>query len=214
MLTIWGRRSSFNVQKVLWLAGELGLVHRHIPAGGEFGSCDTPEFATLNPACRIPVVDLDGQIVWESHSILRFLAARIPGHTLWSDDPFTRSCAERWMDWSQGTLEPDLMTGLFWALVRTPEAQRDWTLVSDKAARSWRHLGILDRVLATQPFLGGATFGLGDIPAGATLYRYFTLDIERPLLPNVEAWYRRLQERPAYREHVMVSYEALRGQPG
>ncbi len=44
MLTIWGRRSSFNVQKVLWLAGELGLEYEHVLAGGQHGLLDTAEF--------------------------------------------------------------------------------------------------------------------------------------------------------------------------
>ena len=76
MLRIWGRRSAFNVQKVLWLVGELQLAHEHIPAGGEFGGLDTAEFLALNPHGRVPVIDDNGTIVWESHAILRYLAAR------------------------------------------------------------------------------------------------------------------------------------------
>ena len=48
MLTVWGRRSSFNLQKVMWLVGELGLEHRHIAAGGQFGGLDAPEFRAMN----------------------------------------------------------------------------------------------------------------------------------------------------------------------
>jgi hypothetical protein len=44
MLRVWGRRSSFNVQKVMWLVGELGLAHERIDAGSSFGGLDTPEF--------------------------------------------------------------------------------------------------------------------------------------------------------------------------
>src|SRR3982074_1877991 len=76
MLTVWGRRSSFNLQKVMWLVGELGLEHRHIEAGGQFGGLDAPEFRAMNPHGRVPVIDDDGMIVWESHAILRYLAAR------------------------------------------------------------------------------------------------------------------------------------------
>ncbi|RAS38748.1 glutathione S-transferase family protein [Paraburkholderia bryophila] len=214
MLTIWGRRSSFNVQKVLWLAGELGLAYRHVSIGGEFGGCNTAEFEALNPTRRIPVIELDGEIAWESHTILRLLAAHTRQAPFWLADPFARSHAERWMDWCQTTLEPDLMTGLFWAMVRTPESERNWSLVQEKNARCTQHFQMLDRMLATRPFLSGDALGLGDIPVGATLFRYFSLDLERPALPHVGAWYRRLQQRPAYREHVMVSFEALRGRPG
>ncbi len=87
MLTIWGRRSSFNLQKVMWLVGELQVEHRHIELGGQFGGLDTPEFLAMNPHGRIPVIDDQGTVVWESHAILRYLAARFGGKSFWSDDP-------------------------------------------------------------------------------------------------------------------------------
>jgi glutathione S-transferase len=76
MLKVWGRRSSFNVQKVMWLIGELGLAHEHIDAGGAFGGLDTPAFLAMNPHGRIPVIRDELATVWESHAILRYLAAR------------------------------------------------------------------------------------------------------------------------------------------
>lgn len=79
MLTVWGRRSSFNLQKAMWLVGELAIEHRHIEAGGQFGGLDTPEFRAMNPHGRVPVIDDNGTIVWESHAILRYLAARAMG---------------------------------------------------------------------------------------------------------------------------------------
>ena len=62
MLKVWGRRSSFNVQKVMWLVGELALVHRHVEAGGEFGGLDTPAFLAMNPHGRVPVIDDHGTV--------------------------------------------------------------------------------------------------------------------------------------------------------
>ncbi|WP_244300610.1 glutathione S-transferase N-terminal domain-containing protein, partial [Achromobacter aegrifaciens] len=76
MLTIWGRRSSFNVQKVLWLAGELGLEYEHVLAGGEHGLRDTAEFRAMNPHGKVPLLRDGATTVWESHAILRYLAAR------------------------------------------------------------------------------------------------------------------------------------------
>ena len=58
MLKVWGRRSSFNLQKVMWLVGELGLPHEHIPAGGDFGLNNTPEFLAMNPHGRVPTFRL------------------------------------------------------------------------------------------------------------------------------------------------------------
>jgi len=212
MLTVWGRCSSFNLQKVMWLVGELGLPHRHIPAGGDYGIKDTPEFLAMNPHGRVPVIDDDGTIVWESQTILRYLAARYGrGTAFWSDDPGERSQAERWMDWSQASLQPDFLNGVFWGFYRTPEAQRNMAAVNRRIAACARHFELLDRILAGRKFLCGNSLTLGDIPAATSLYRYFEIAIDRPAVPNVEAWYRRLQQRPAYREHVMVPFGELYG---
>jgi glutathione S-transferase len=129
---------------------------------------------------------------------------------LWSDDAGVRSQADRWLDWSQTALQPDFLMGVFWGLYRTPDPQRDWRSIRASVARCAQHFRLLDTVLADRPFLCGDELTLADIPAGTSLYRYFELDIERPSVANVEAWYRRLQERPAYRAHVMIPFGELR----
>ncbi len=211
MFTIYGRKGSFNVQKVMWLVGEIGIAHRHIELGGAFGGLDSPEFRAINPHGRVPVI-VDGETtVWESHSILRYLAARYGASSFWSDDPAVRSQCDRWMDWAQTSLQPDFLTGVLWGFYRTPAAQRDMPAVEAKIRRCAAHFQLLDTVLADRPFLLSDRLTLADIPAGAHLYRYFGLDIARPQVPNVERWYRTLAERPAYRAHVMVPFGDLFG---
>lgn len=211
MLKVWGRRNSFNVQKVLWLVGELGLAHEHIPAGGDFGRLDELTFRRMNPHGRVPVIEDDDVVVWESHAILRYLATRYDRGGLWPHEPADRAWIDGWMDWSQTALQPDFLMGVFWGCYRTPEAQRDRQAIGKSIDRCSSHFRLLDRVLATRQFLAGEQFSLADIPAGTALYRYFELDIEHPDVPNVTAWYQRLQARSAYRTHVMVPFHELRG---
>jgi glutathione S-transferase len=212
MLQVWGRRNSSNVQKVMWLIGELDLPHEHIPAGGSFGLTQSAEFLAMNPHGRVPVIkDSDGTIVWESHSILRYLAARYGSPHFWSEDPGQRSQADRWMDWSQSSLQPAFLTGVFWGFYRTPEALRNAKSIEENLGRCAQYFQLLDRVLAERPFITGDSLSLGDIAVGSNLYRYFELDIQRPDVPNVEAWYERLQLGPAFREHVMVPFDELFG---
>jgi glutathione S-transferase len=211
MLKVWGRRSSFNVQKVLWLVGELGLEHEHIPAGGGFGRLDEPAFRAMNPHGRVPVIEDGDATLWESQTILRYLAATYGQGTFWPADPAERARVEGWMDWSATSLQPDFLNGIFWGYYRTPEAQRDWPAIDKSLARCTEHFQLLDGILSSQPFLAGERLTLADIPAGTSLYRYFELDIEQPDLPSVSAWYERLQQRPAYREHVMIPFTELRG---
>jgi glutathione S-transferase len=205
-----GRKSSFNVEKVQWLLGELGLDYEQREVGGRFGGLDKPEFRALNPHGRIPVL-VDGDVVvWESHSILRYLAATHGGESWWPGSPAARSLADRWLDWAQTTLQVDFMA-VFWGWYRTPEAQRNQAAVDAALRACARHFRLLDEQLGSKDFLLGDTLTLADIPTGACLYRYFEMGISVPHPPRVEAWYRRLCERPAYRAGVMIPFEELYG---
>ena len=211
MLKIWGRKNSINVQKVMWVVGELGIAHERVDAGGSFGGLNEPAFVAMNPMKRVPVIDDGGTIIWESHAIIRYLCAQYGKGRLWSEDAVQRSASDIWMEWTQTSLQPRFINGVFWAFYRTPEEQRDWPAIRQNIQITADLLRILDRHLAGRSFVGGDALTIGDIPPGAQLYRYFQLEIERPSMPNVEAWYERLCSRPAYREHVMVPFDELRG---
>jgi len=209
-LTVWGRANSINVQKVLWLLAELDVPYRHIPAGGAHGGLDTPEFLAMNPCGRVPVIQDGDVVVWESHAILRYLAATRGRERFWSEDAAERSMDDRWMDWSETSLQPDFINGIFWGFYRTPEPLRDAQAIAAKVASCAAHMQLLDKILKSQPFLSGGALGLADIPAGALLFRYFNLEIDRPHVPHVASWYARLQERQAYRDHVMLPFDNLK----
>lgn len=211
MLTVWGRRSSFNVQKVMWLVDELALPHTHVEVGGSLGGLDTPQFLTMNPHGRIPVLQDGETTVWESQAILRYLAARYGNEQFWAASPAARSQADRWMDWAQTALQPDFLNGVFWGFYRTPEEKRNWKAINAALARCALDFRQLEKQLDGRRFLLGEALTLADIPAGTALYRYFELEIERPSLPNVERWYGELKERAAYRAHVMVPFDELAG---
>lgn len=209
-MKVWGRRSAYNVQKVLWALGELGLAFEHVEAGGAAGGLDRPEFLALNPHGRIPVLADGDAVVWESNTIVRYLAARHGAGSLWRDDPLERSRFERWMDWELASFQPDFMA-LFWGYFRTPEAERDAAAVARAARRCAAHVALLDAWLASSPFLAGERPSPADIAVGTGFYRYFEMGCEVPQPPHVRDWYARLAARPAYREHVMVPFEELRG---
>ncbi|EJL26239.1 glutathione S-transferase [Caulobacter sp. AP07] len=211
MLKIWGRRSSFNVQKVLWLVGELDLPHQHIPAGGDFGGLDDPGFRALNPHGLVPVLQDGETTAWESHAILRYLAATYGAERFWPADPAARAPIDGWMDWSQTSLQPAFLSGVFWGWYRTPEALRDLPAIARALERTHRCLAKVEARLAEGAFVTGQGLSLADIPIGTCLYRYFELEIARPPMPRLEAWYARLRQRPAYREHVMVPFGELKG---
>ena len=211
MLKIWGRRNSINVQKAMRAIGELGVAHERIDAGGRFGGLSSEEYGEMNPNRRVPTIDDDGVVVWESHAIVRYLAARYGVGSLWPEDAGVRARSDMWMDWTTADLQPAFIGGVFWNFYRTPEAQRNWNAIRQGIARSAILFRMLDAQLAGKTFLTGSQLTMGDIAVGAQLYRYYELEIDRPDLPNVEAWYARLRDRRAYREHVMVPFDDLKG---
>jgi glutathione S-transferase len=211
MLRIWGRKNSINVQKVMWAVGELGVPHERIDAGGRFGGLDTAAYGAMNPSRRIPVIDDDGTIVWESNAIVRYLAAKYGAGLLAPANVGIRAQSDMWMDWVLADLQPAFIGGVFSTFWRTPEAQRNWQLIRQGIARSVALFRLLEDHLRTRAFVAGDELTMGDIPAGAQLYRFFSLEIDRPSLPRLEEWYKRLKEREPYRTHVMVPFDDLKG---
>lgn len=203
MLKIWGRVNSTNVKKVMWAVGELGLAHDRIDAGGKFGVVGEPDYRAMNPNGKVPTIDDDGFVLWESNTIVRYLAAKHDAGGLYPTDLKARADAERWMDWTTATFGAPFVA-TFLPLVRMPPEKRDPVAIAAAAAECGKLLAIVDDALADRPFLAGDHLTVGDIPLGCSAYGYFNLPIERPSLPNVEAWYQRLTERPAYRDAVMI----------
>jgi len=203
MLKIWGRKNSSNVRKVLWVAHELGLDFTSIDAGGAFGVVDQPEYRAKNPNGLVPMLE-DGELtLWESNAIVRYLCAEYGRAQGWYlDDPRQRATADKWMDWTTSALAGPFKP-LFWGLVRTPEAQRDWLAINAAHKQCAQLFSMADQALATQPYLSGDTLGMGDVPLGSFAYAWFELPIERPPLRHLEAWYARLTQRPAYQAGVM-----------
>lgn len=200
MLRIWGRVNSVNVKKALWAAEELGLKYERIDAGMQHGVTKTPEYLKMNPNSLVPTIDDDGFVLWESHTIVRYLAAKHGAGTLWPADLKARADAERWMDWAftfQGA-----MRAVFWGLIRTPPEKRDRKAIEEGRMRSAELLAIPERTLSGKPYLGGATFTMGDIPLGCEVQRWMRVPMERPHFPNVQAWFERLRARPAFVRHV------------
>jgi glutathione S-transferase len=208
MLKVWGRRNSINVQKAMWTVGELALPYERVDVGGPFGGLDTSEFRAMNPHGLIPVVQ-DGDVtIWESNAVIRYLAATYGKRELWPESSAKRALADAWMDWMLTTVYPDFIR-VFWGLVRTPPSKRNHEAIGRAVSRLGESFLTFDACLEGRSHIIGDGLTVGDIPVGATLYRYFALDIDRPKLPTVERMYAGLMERPAYREHVAVSFDDL-----
>ena len=199
--TLWGRLNSHNVKKVAWFAEELGLNYQRRDIGGQFGFTD--DYLAKNPNRLIPMIE-DGKVtLWESNTILRYMAAEYGGERWFPRDPIDRALADRWMDWQLTTLQPAIGP-VFMGLVRTPPERRDMASIQAHAERLGQAMRVLDGHMAGRPFVAGDGLTMGDVPVGCVYWRYVNLDIARPDLPNLEPWFQRLKARDAYRRNVMI----------
>ena len=199
MLKIWGRTNSINVQKVLWCCGELNLKYERVDAGLQFGVNNTPEYKAMNPNGLVPTINDDGFVLWESQAIVRYLARKHGLGTLCPSDPKACADADRWMDWNATTVWINLRP-IFWNLVRTPPEKRDMALVNDSRNKLAASMAILDAHLANRKYVIGDAFTMGDIPLGTSVQRWFNLPIEREPYKSLEAYYKRLQGRAAFKQ--------------
>lgn len=202
MVRIWGRTNSSNVQKVLWAADEVGAKYERIDAGGTFGVVREPKYLAMNPNALVPTIEDGDLVLWESNTIVRYLAAKYGKSTLWIEDPGKRALAEKWMDWGFTLGGPN--GPLFWGYVRTPPEKRDPAALEAARVKAIELWTIVDNQLAIQPYIAGKDFSIGDIGLGVFVHRWHQFPIERGNLPNLAGYYERLKARPAYARHVAL----------
>lgn len=202
MIKIWGRNTSSNVQKVMWTIGEIGLPYERIDIGGQFGKNREAEYLAINPNGLVPTLEEeDGYLLWESNTIVRYLAAKHGSSLLEPADLRTRANASKWMDWQLSVASPAIF-GCFWGLVRTPPEKRNHAEIEESKKKTTAAMTMLDRQLAKTAYLAGDAFSYGDIPVGIIAYRYRQLVPDRPPLPHFERWYTAISARQAFKDHI------------
>jgi glutathione S-transferase len=182
---------------------ELGLDFQRIDAGMAFGRNSEADYLAMNPNGRVPTL-VDGDFVlWESNSIMRYLAcAYRPGSTLYPETPKLRASIDRWLDWTLSTMQP-VDRPVFWALVRTPAEQRDMVAIQkdvDAEAIVWR---VIEERLATRRFVEGDAFTLADIAIGAYARRWLGVEgVIKPELPHLARWFAQFSSRQGFTQFV------------
>ena len=200
MITLWGRTTSSNVMKVLWLLDELGLSHERRDVGGPFGGTATPEYRAMQPLGLVPALEEDGGFtLFESNVILRYICnAHAPASPLYPAAPRARAQIEAWMDFQQTALGRPASV-VFHGLVRTPPERRDPVAIAAGVRDAGAIWAIIDARLARHDYVAGEQLTLADFAFGPHVHRWFTMQFEgRPDAPALRAWYDRLLARPAY----------------
>jgi glutathione S-transferase len=203
MITVWGRRNSVNVQKVLWTLEELDVPYARENVGGSFGGNRDPDFLAMNPMGLVPVIR-DGDVtMFESNAIVRYLTARYGAGLLRPQDHRGLAMAEQWMEWQQQAFSP-AVAAIFMNTVRSTPENRNAAAVAAGEKQAAEALKIADSWLARHDWFAGNAFSFGDIVMGALLWRFMGLDCARPETPHLLEWLESLEAREPFRRTVMA----------
>jgi glutathione S-transferase len=205
MIRILGRSTSGNVQKVLFFLEEVGLKYTREDYGRQFNNTNTDTYRKLNPNMKVPTL-VDGDLVaWESHTILRYLAA-LHAPQLTGATPAERTHVERWMDWNLGALNTPYVA--VFKDAKKPEAERS----ADFAAQSAdlvAQMKILDGFVAGKTWFALDRMTLADISLAPVVARCLGFPIEKPAFAELTRWMKAIEMRPAFAVATGIKPSAL-----
>jgi glutathione S-transferase len=198
MIRLLGRKTSGNVQKVIWMLEELGLPYDREDYGRQFNNTQTEEYLRLNPNGKVPTL-IDGDLViWESNSILRYLAGR-EANRFYAAEPGERSEVDRWMDWQLASLNAPYLA--VFKESKNPPEQRGAEF-APQAKQLGAELRILDGALSRNAWIAGRSMTIADICLGPIVHRCLNFGIELPALANIRRWHADIVERPAFKSAI------------
>lgn len=203
MIQILGKASSINVRKVLWACDELNLRYEREDWGAGFRATAEPEFLALNPNALVPVLRDGDFTLWESNSIIRYLANQYgeAAPSLYPAAPRERARCDQWIDWQASDLNGAWRTA-FMGLVRQHPDHQQPDAIARSIADWTRLMRVLEARLAeTGGYVAGSAFTLADIPIGLSVNRWFGTPMAAPDLPAVRAYFERLHARPGFQAH-------------
>ena len=206
---IYGTAAS-RAARPLWVAHEMGLAHEHIPLPYASGATRTPEFLAINPNGRIPVVDDDGVLVWESMACVLYLAERfktLDGPLLAAQNHAEQAEILRWSFWVVTECEKDALAFLMHRIMM-PADRRKPQLADDAERHLLIPLRVLDQHLQGRPYLAGERFTAADICVASVLAWVQGAASLMAQCPRVDEWLKRCLSRPAYRTVRLLAKSA------
>ena len=195
MLTVYDYLPSQNAWKVRLLLNHLGHPYHSEVVSIFEGAGRTEEYLAISPTGTVPAIRLDdGRTLAESNAILAYLA---DGSEYLPSDPFERAKVQQWLHFEQERVESVIGSLRFWTMTGKL-ARRPSALVEMKRAGALRTLGILDRELATRPFLANDRYSIADMSVFAYASRAEEAGISLQPYPHFRAWIARVQSQPGF----------------
>lgn len=203
MITIYGRATAWNVRKVLFFLEDAGIPYERLDYGRGFAATNTPEFLALNPNGMVPVMVDNGTVVWESHTILRYLAAKYGPESYYPVDLKHRTVADQWLDWKIAHVSPAIRPLFFRHFLKMGEfSDREVEEGETECAKLFTILN--DQLAKTGAYAAGPGITIADSSLGMAVHRWLNLPVKRPALPHIERYYAALSKLPSYEKTIRI----------
>lgn len=195
MLTLFDYPPSQNAWKIRQLLQHLDLPYRQVFVSIFEGEGQTEDYRRISPTGTVPAIQLeDGRVLAESNAILMYLADGTP---YLPDDTFGRAKVQQWLHFEQERVESLIGALRHWTLTGKL-GRRPATLVEGKRKAAARTLDILDRELATRPFMAGELYTIADISLFAYASRATEAGLSLDAHAAVRAWMARVESQPGF----------------
>jgi glutathione S-transferase len=210
-MKVYAFASSPNCWKVLAVARELSLHVETIRIDLLKGEAKTPAFLAKNPNGRVPVLEHEGLVLWESNAILAYLASQKPIPSLLPSKPRERAEVDRWLYWESTILSPAVWKVGFEKILKPLMRQpADAALVAAGTTEFASAAALLDDALAGKEYLAGklsiADFAMGPFLTLAT----GPCNLDAARYRNLSAWMDRMGARESVRHTMAEAQVAMR----
>lgn len=199
MLKLYGQYRS-RTFRVAWLCKESNIPYEHsnVTINVEGAICKEPWYVELNPNARVPTIDDDGFVMWESAAINLYLAEKYRS-PLWPADMQGKGRAYQWAFFIANDVEPHLITVMLHRMVFPPE-KRNPALADDADAKLQPRLEVLDGHLSNSKFFGNDKWDLSDFMVASVCYSFFAMKYDLARFPHFQKWLMASIERPKAKE--------------
>src|SRR5215831_7696285 len=162
--------------RAIWMATELGLDYEHVPIEIGTAGARKPEYLAINPNGRLPAIEDDDFVLWESQAITLYLAKKHSTGRLYPATLEGEAKAWQWSLWAANEVERAVN---IWSLhaVRLPPEDRDAQKRADALAVLAAPFRVLDGALAERPYLLGSDFTVADLNVAAVTSRAMGMDL-------------------------------------
>jgi glutathione S-transferase len=195
---------SGNSRRVLLVATHLDVPLERIVVDLAKGEQREAPHLKRNPNGRVPVLEDDGFVLWESRAIMQYLAETTPGQTLFPTDARGRAEVSRWLFWCAGHMAPANTVLVFENFVKplTGRGPADPAEVARGEALVAQYAPILDAHLADRTWVAQDRLTLADFSLAASFALAGPARLPIADYANLRAWLGRVQELDAWQRTV------------